>query len=775
MRFVDDSKLHMINCRSCGRPHDPAAPTSSYGRGMQASYWDDAVQDSLGAAHFSGAVDVGVSDGGVPDGETAAVIAVEPNVLVCCNGAFDRAVLTGASEVGLLDLLYVIAGTSTLEAWLVAYDIDRDLLRIEIEALEATSPDRRTETGAAPATSWAMKEALGAARANAQRRMADSITIGELLIAIAGIAHDEAGAVLASHIARQRQRRRGGMRGVRVDLSRSFAPLQGPVGEHELDDREVSAEPRTNDARDGGQDDGRSLRYFDRSIALDVEEALTADAAKSDSLVSADAHVDQRQSVDWVQEELRALARQTTQKVAAGEVEPAQPASSVRRQHLASSLSTGSWSRERIAGGGGIGSAGFDDLYRPGEREPSDGWHRAPSWLSVPDDRDGSERLATRVVVPQATRDRDPIDASLRQLMIRLAEWQAEMASRLDEQDLQLEGIAGQLAGLSEDSPDDDDGEASDTDADEIGDGTEETDTVSLEVTEEPAVGEVSAAQSKPLHQAGAIVGKKGVQTAATSAATGGSGSRRYLDRAAVRSQMRRTLTKRRAVRVAALNEARAAAAQRQSRDQAPFRDQAKNEMRMAVPQQAAKASAGRPDLATKQRYKDHLSGGFPKSLPDDEEADDLDGNGPQKRFYLSLDDDIVEAPSIGPKTASRLRAHGIATVRDLLSIKAQALCARVGVRHITAERVTSWQHQARLVCTIPWLRGTHAQILVGSGYYAPHSIMTANRDALCTAILRFSTTREGQSVLRSAPPPSLGKIMGWVEQAAMAEADRAV
>ena len=187
----------------------------------------------------------------------------------------------------------------------------------------------------------------------------------------------------------------------------------------------------------------------------------------------------------------------------------------------------------------------------------------------------------------------------------------------------------------------------------------------------------------------------------------------------------------------------------------------------MAVPQQAGRANPGRPELATKQRYKDHLSGGFPRSLADDDEAVDLDGHGPQKRFYLSMDDDIVEAPSIGPKTADRLRAHGIATVRDLLSIKAQALCARVGVRHITAERVTSWQHQARLVCTIPWLRGTHAQILVGSGYYAPHSIVTANRDALCTAILRFSTTREGQSVLRSAPPPSLGKIMGWVEQAA--------
>ena len=96
-----------------------------------------------------------------------------------------------------------------------------------------------------------MKQALGVARANAERRMAASITIGELLIAIAGDTHDPAGGLLANHIARQRQRRRGGMRSGRVDLSRPFAPLYGPAGEHPLDDHEVDAEARTNDTDDG--------------------------------------------------------------------------------------------------------------------------------------------------------------------------------------------------------------------------------------------------------------------------------------------------------------------------------------------------------------------------------------------------------------------------------------------------------------------------------------------------------------------------------------------
>ena len=91
-------------------------------------------------------LDAGAIDS-VRDDGVAPAIAVEPNVLLCCNGAYDRAVQAGASEVGLLDLLHVIASTATLEAWLVAYDIDRDLLRIEIEALEATVAERPAGTG----------------------------------------------------------------------------------------------------------------------------------------------------------------------------------------------------------------------------------------------------------------------------------------------------------------------------------------------------------------------------------------------------------------------------------------------------------------------------------------------------------------------------------------------------------------------------------------------------------------------------------------------------
>lgn len=145
-----------------------------------------------------------------------------------------------------------------------------------------------------------------------------------------------------------------------------------------------------------------------------------------------------------------------------------------------------------------------------------------------------------------------------------------------------------------------------------------------------------------------------------------------------------------------------------------------------------------------------------------------------EKQFYLALDDDVERAPSIGAKTAARLNAAGIRTVRDLLDADPQDLAGRVRARFITAQRLTDWQAQARLVCSVPWLRGTHAQLLVGAGYGTAEAIAAAEPSAVCAAILTFAATRDGQSVLRSGPPPEMDRVLRWVENAAFAEPERA-
>ncbi|MEO1206179.1 MAG: DUF4332 domain-containing protein [Pseudomonadota bacterium] len=146
-----------------------------------------------------------------------------------------------------------------------------------------------------------------------------------------------------------------------------------------------------------------------------------------------------------------------------------------------------------------------------------------------------------------------------------------------------------------------------------------------------------------------------------------------------------------------------------------------------------------------------------------------------EKRFYLNLDDDVVDAPSIGPKTAARLYPVGIHTVRDLLQVNVIEAAQAIDARHITSEVLTDWQDQARLVCTIPWLRGTHAQLLVGSGHRTVQAIQASTSGDIQSAIATFAVTKAGERILRNGPPPADDKIAGWIENAEHAEPNRSL
>ena len=133
---------------------------------------------------------------------------------------------------------------------------------------------------------------------------------------------------------------------------------------------------------------------------------------------------------------------------------------------------------------------------------------------------------------------------------------------------------------------------------------------------------------------------------------------------------------------------------------------------------------------------------------------------------HVTLDDDIGEALGIAAKTAKRLSAQGIRTVRDLLKAEPAALAVQLNVRSLTAQAIGDWQDQALLLCAVPGLKPAHAQLLVGAGYRTGESIAEAEADKLCGDVLAYAETPAGQRVLRSGEVPDIERIKGWLEAA---------
>lgn len=135
-------------------------------------------------------------------------------------------------------------------------------------------------------------------------------------------------------------------------------------------------------------------------------------------------------------------------------------------------------------------------------------------------------------------------------------------------------------------------------------------------------------------------------------------------------------------------------------------------------------------------------------------------------RFRLSRTSAVVDAPSIGPKTAKRLAKAGITTVADLLAAGAAETAEALDVKHISAETIVAWQHQAQLMCRVPELLARDTQILVGSGFTTPEDIAAAEAADLLEFAKSYAATPEGNRALRGSDPPDLSRVTKWIDWA---------
>jgi energy-coupling factor transporter ATP-binding protein EcfA2 len=133
-------------------------------------------------------------------------------------------------------------------------------------------------------------------------------------------------------------------------------------------------------------------------------------------------------------------------------------------------------------------------------------------------------------------------------------------------------------------------------------------------------------------------------------------------------------------------------------------------------------------------------------------------------RFYLRYDSPIVDAPSIGPKTAERLHAIGIQEVAQLLQQDSGDIARRLARRDVSHETVLAWQQQSQLMCRVPELRGHDAQILTACGISEAEQLAAMSPAELFAIVGPLATSKAGQRLLRSAKTPDLEEVTVWIE-----------
>lgn len=149
--------------------------------------------------------------------------------------------------------------------------------------------------------------------------------------------------------------------------------------------------------------------------------------------------------------------------------------------------------------------------------------------------------------------------------------------------------------------------------------------------------------------------------------------------------------------------------------------------------------------------------------LPETASEDD---SAPRRMASITRDDPVVEAPSIGRKTAKQLAKAGITTIGDLLDCDPDMVELEINVRHITAEALRSWQAQTELMMEVPGLRVHDAQLLVGAGITTREELASASARTIFELATEFLATPEGERVLRDDQVLHEDEVEEWIELA---------
>ncbi len=144
-------------------------------------------------------------------------------------------------------------------------------------------------------------------------------------------------------------------------------------------------------------------------------------------------------------------------------------------------------------------------------------------------------------------------------------------------------------------------------------------------------------------------------------------------------------------------------------------------------------------------------SSALPESSALSDDTTDKPLSKAEKTERLTRESPVVDAPSIGPKTAARLEKVNIITIGDLMDADPEETAASLDVRYIKTKTLKDWQDQTSLMLAMPGLRVLDSQILVGAGIRDAKALAGSSTRKVLNAATSFLDTPSGSRVLWGA------------------------
>lgn len=139
----------------------------------------------------------------------------------------------------------------------------------------------------------------------------------------------------------------------------------------------------------------------------------------------------------------------------------------------------------------------------------------------------------------------------------------------------------------------------------------------------------------------------------------------------------------------------------------------------------------------------------------------------------IQRSDDLVDAPSIGAKTAAVFAEIKIFKIGEFLDTPAAAMARRLQKTWLTPSLIEDWQAQTMLMCEVPDLRSRDVQMLVGVGCSSTEMLSTSDAPKLAAIMRRYATTPEGRRALRGASAAEVEEVARWIANASTVRSSR--